>query len=229
MISLQKVTKIYKCAKDPIVALKDVSFSVQPGEFVSIMGRSGAGKTTIFKLLTLEERPTEGAITFKDTDINQISSGDIPHYRRQIGVIFQDYKLLPSKTVAENVAYILEVMGADNREIEGSVCKALDLVGLAKKYSSFPQELSGGERQRAAIARALVHKPQIILADEPTGNLDPYHTRDLINLLKRINEMGTTVILASHNKDVINAFGKRMITLEEGRVIADRKEGKYIL
>lgn len=229
MINFQKVAKIYKSDGRSIAALKDVSFEVQPKEFVSIVGRSGAGKTTLFRLLMAEEKPTSGSIFFEGQDVHLLSHSKIPFVRRKIGAIFQDYKLLPSKTAYENVAYVMEVMGASDKEIEYTVPQVLELVGLDARARNFPEELSGGERQRAAIARALVHRPDVILADEPTGNLDPLNTQEIVRLLLKINEMGTTVVLATHNKEIINNLGKRVITLEQGKIIRDEAKGKFIL
>ena len=229
MINFQNITKIYQSGQRTIAALEDVSFEVKPGEFVSIVGRSGAGKTTLFKLLLAEEKPTRGSIFFEGQNIHQIKPEKLPLYRRKIGVVFQDYKLLSSKTAYENIAYAMEVVGRSNSEIWQDVPEVLEIVELKERADNFPEELSGGERQRVAIGRALIHRPQVILADEPTGNLDPYHTQEIIKLLIKINEMGTTVILATHNKEIVNSLGKRVITLEEGRVIRDDEEGRFIL
>jgi cell division transport system ATP-binding protein len=229
MISFQKVTKIYDSSLGPITALADVSFEVKPKEFVSIVGRSGAGKTTIFRLLLAEEKPTEGIISFDGQPINEISSSKLPFFRRRIGAVFQDYKLLSSKTTYENVAFVMELMGCEDEDIRRDVPEVLDLVGLAERASNFPEELSGGERQRVAIARALIHRPEIILVDEPTGNLDPFNTQSIIQLFSKINEMGTTVILATHNKDIINRLEKRVITLEEGKIIRDDENSRFAL
>lgn len=231
MIRFEKVTKIFHSHSNPlpIVALKDISFKVEKGEFVSVVGKSGAGKTTLLKLILKEEEPTRGRIFFKGIDIKKIKPKDLPGYRRKIGVVFQDYKLLPSKNTYENVAYALEVIGASNQEIERDVPIVLEIVGLEKRAKNFPHELSAGERQRAAIARALIHKPEVILADEPTGNLDPYNTSEIIKLLLKINEMGTTVILATHNKEVVKMVKKRVITLEDGRIIRDDEKGRFLL
>ena len=226
MIKFQKVSKIYP---RNTIALEDVSFEIKEKEFVSIVGKSGAGKTTLLKLLLVEERPTQGRIFFEGKDITKIKSGKLPEFRREIGAVFQDYKLLPSKTTYENIAYALEVIGASDQEIAGDVPKVLEIVGLTERANNFPPELSGGERQRTAIARALIHRPEVILADEPTGNLDPYHTLDIIRLLLKIQEMGTTVILATHNREIINSLGKRVITLENGRVVRDEEKGHFIL
>lgn len=229
MISFQKITKIYQIGQKSIAAVHDVSFNVKPGEFLSIVGRSGAGKTTLLKLLLAEERPTSGSILFEDRDIHHIDHHLLAGIRRDIGVVFQDYKLLPSKTTYENVAYVLEVTGAPDIDIQNDVSRVLELVGLQDRAQSFPDELSGGERQRAAIARALIHRPKVILADEPTGNLDPYNTKEIIRLLMKVNSMGTTVILATHNKDIVNTLERRVITLEEGKIIRDDEKGRFAL
>lgn len=232
MIKFDKVSKIYpshSSNKGVTVALDNVSFEIKEKEFVSITGKSGAGKTTLLKLLLAEEKPTRGRIFFEGKDITEIKKSQLPLFRRVIGAVFQDYKLLPSKTTYENVACALEVIGATDKEIARDVPEVLKIVGLTDKANNFPAELSGGERQRVAIARALIHRPEVILADEPTGNLDPYHTLDIIRLLLKIQEMGTTVILSTHNKEVINLLGKRVITLENGRVIRDEEKGRFIL
>jgi len=226
VIKFQNITKIYNPNS---IALDNVSFKVDKKEFISLVGKSGAGKTTLLKLLMAEEKPTKGRVFLDDQDVHKIKMGDLHSLRRRIGAIFQDYKLLPSKTAYENVAYALEVMGATDEEIEKETLQVLKVVGLADKTQNFPKELSGGERQRVAIARALIHRPDVLLADEPTGNLDPYHARDIINLLIKINELGTTVILATHNKEVINSLGKRVITLEKGKLIRDAQRGRFIL
>ena len=225
MIKFQNVTKIYPAGT---IALDDVSFEIKEKEFVSIAGRSGAGKTTLLKLIFAEEEPTEGRVFFKDQDIHKIKKAHLPNLRRKIGVVFQDYKLLPSKTVSENIAYVLEVIGALDEEISQRVPEVLGIVGLGDKANNFPAQLSQGERQRATIARALIHRPDVILADEPTGNLDPYNASEIIQLLLKINELGTTIILATHNKEMINSLEKRVITLEDGRVIRDEEKGRFI-
>lgn len=226
MISFQNITKIYN---PNTIALDNVSFKVDKTEFVSIVGRSGAGKTTLLKLLMAEEGPTKGRVFFEGQDVQKIKGGKIPLLRRKIGAIFQDYKLLPSKTAYENVAYVLEVMGVSNEEINREVSQVMEIVGLSNKVDRFPQQLSGGERQRVAIARALIHRPDVLLADEPTGNLDPYHSRDIINVLLKINEMGTTVVLATHNKEIVNSLSRRVITLEGGKLIRDEEKGRFFL
>jgi cell division transport system ATP-binding protein len=231
MISINNVSKIYPSRSygDPVVALEDISFEIEEKEFVSVVGKSGAGKTTLLKLILAEEKPTKGEILFQGQNIYNIKKSQMPKYRQKIGTVFQDYKLFPSKTVYENVAYVMEVMGASDNDIERDVCQVLELVGLADKSCNFPSELSGGEKQRASLARAFIHRPDIILADEPTGNLDPYNAFDIIKLLIKIYKLGTTVILATHDKEVINSLGKRVITLDEGRVVRDEKRGKFLL
>lgn len=225
MISFQTVTKIFP---SNILALENVSFEIKPKEFVSIAGKSGAGKTTLLRILLAEEKPTKGQIFFDGQDLSKIEPEKLPQLRRKIGAVFQDYKLLPSKTTYENIAYVMEVIGAAEEEITRDVTQVLEIVGLEGRAQNFPAELSAGERQRAAIARALIHRPDIILADEPTGNLDPYNALDVIRLLLKIHELGTTVILATHNKEIINSLGKRVITLEEGRVIRDEEKGRFV-
>lgn len=232
MILFDKVTKIYcphKNSDEKITALEEISLEIKPKEFVSITGRSGAGKTTLLKLLLAEEKPTLGQIFFQGQNVCEIKSEHLPYLRRKIGAIFQDYKLFPSKTVFENIAYVMEVIGAGKKEIERDVPKVLEIVGLSDRASHFPKELSGGEAQRAAIARALIHRPEVILADEPTGNLDPYNTLEIVRLLLKINELGTTVILATHNRETINSIGQRVISLEKGKIIRDEQEGRFIL
>jgi len=231
MVKFKNVTKIYSnhSGVSPIMALEDISFEVKEKEFVSIVGRSGAGKTTLLKLLLAEEKPTQGQIFFDDKNVNNLESGELPQLRRKIGAVFQDYKLLSSKTTYENISYVMEVIGASNEEIFRDVPKILEIVGLENRANNFPAELSGGEKQRVAIARTIAHRPEVILADEPTGNLDPYNTLDIIRLLLKIQEIGTTVILATHNKEIINRLGKRVITLEKGKIIRDEERGRFIL
>ena len=231
MISINNVSKIYhsRGGNGPIIALEEVSFKIQKPEFVSIVGRSGAGKTTLLKLILAEEPPTKGRIFFENQDVHKIKKSELYKLRRKIGTVFQDYKLFSAKTTYENIAYIMEVMGATEEDIARDLPQILDIVGLKNRADNFPKELSGGERQRAAIARALVHRPDIILADEPTGNLDPYNSREIIRLLVKIYEMGTTVVLASHDKEIINKLGKRVITLDEGRVIRDEERGRFVI
>ena len=222
MLIFQSVSKIYS---PDIKALEDVSFELQEKEFLVLAGKSGAGKTTLLKLVLANEEPTNGKVLWDGEDIHSIRRQDVPYLRRKIGVVFQDYKLLSSKTIYENIAFIMEAIGADDEEIQSNVPRALELVGLKDKFDRFPRELSSGEKQKAAIARALIHRPTIILADEPTGNLDPYNTSDIIKLLLKINELGTTVVLATHNKEVIKGIKKRTILLKEGRLARDDEKG----
>ncbi len=226
MIKFDKVTKIYPENK---VVLQEVSFEIKEGEFVSIVGKSGSGKTTLTRLILGLEEPTHGDVYFKDKNIRTADSLEIQKIRRSIGCIYQDYKLLPAKTVYENVAYIMEVEGRGSGEIKKEVPKVIDLIGLKDKMDNFPKELSGGEQQRLAVARALVNHPKIIIADEPTGNLDPYNTYEVVFLLEKINKAGTTVILLTHDREVINKLGKRVITLVGGRIIRDEAEGRFII
>ncbi len=229
MIIFQNVSKIYKSNSHRSVALDEVTFAINPKEFVSVVGKSGAGKSTIIKLLIGEEKPTKGRIIFSSHDVNKLKKNELPHLRRHLGVIFQDFRLLPNKTAYENVAFALEVAGRSQMDIEEFVPQAMDMVGLKNKMSNFPRELSGGEKQRVAIARAMINHPDVIIADEPTGNLDPVNTWEIIRLLQKINELGTTVILATHNKDIVNYLDHRVISLENGRIIRDEEKGKYIL
>lgn len=226
MVKFENVSKIYF---PNTVALDNISFSIGEKEFVSLVGKSGAGKTTLLRMLLVEEAPSTGQVFFDGKDINKIKPAKLPELRRKIGAVFQDYKLLSSKTVYENIAYAMEVIGASDSEIARDVAEVLNIVGLTGKHCNFPAQLSGGEKQRVAIARAMIHRPEVILADEPTGNLDPYHTLDIMRLLLKINEFGTTVILATHNKDVINSLGKRVITLQDGRIIRDEERGRFTL
>lgn len=226
MITLQNVTKIYN---QHAVALENVSFKINPKEFASVVGRSGAGKSTIVKLIIGEEKPTSGRIIFDSYEVNKLKYSELPQYRRHIGTIFQDFRLLNGKTAFENIAFALEVEGRPQKEINEFVPQILELVGLNEKMHNFPCELSGGEKQRVAIARAMINQPEVIVADEPTGNLDPFNTWEVIKLLMKINELGTTVVLATHNKEIINTIGQRVITLEKGKVIRDEEHGRFIL
>lgn len=225
MIQFKKVSKIYppNCR-----ALDKVSLTIGNKEFISIAGRSGAGKSTLIKLLIREETPTNGQILWKKQDISALSSRDLPFWRRQVGTVFQDFKLLDKKTAYENIAFAMEAGGRTDEEIERDVPQLLRLVNLIDRAEHFPYQLSGGEKQRVAIARALAHRPKIIVADEPTGNLDPLHTWEIIRLLIKINELGTTVILSTHDRDIINGLNRRVVTLEKGKVIKDDPRGKYI-
>lgn len=226
MISYRNVTKIYSGKN---VALNDVSFDITKGEFVSLVGKSGAGKTTLLKLLLAEERPTEGQVIFDELTVHTLRSSHLLQLRRNIGMVFQDYKLLNSKTAYENVAYVMEVLGLGEAMIARDVKEVLEIVGLSDRAGHYPEQLSGGEKQRVAIARALIHRPRVIVADEPTGNLDPYHARDIVRLLLKINELGTTVLLATHNKEIVNRIGRRVLTLDNGKLIRDEEEGKFIV
>lgn len=228
MIHLEKVSKTYG-GKAKKVALEDINFDISKGEFVCLVGQSGAGKSTIVKLIDKEEKPTTGKITIGGIDYQKFPKRSIPYLRRKIGIVYQDFKLLPKKTVFENVAYALEVAGISNKDIKVRVPKILQLVGLSRHTKDYPDELSGGERQRVAIARALVHQPQILIADEPTGNLDPKNAWEIIDLLLKINSFGTTVMLTTHNKDIVNNLKKRVVTISKGRIIKDQKIGKYSL
>lgn len=226
MIIFDKVSKIYS---PTATALDDVSFSVEQKEFVSIVGQSGSGKTTLLKMLLAEESPTSGKVFFDSVDVTKISHGKLPLMRRKIGIVFEDFRLLPNKTAYENIAFAMEAAGKTKEEIDRDVPHVLELVNLAERACHFPNELSRGERQRVAIARAIINQPDVIVADEPTGNLDPLNTWEIINILKKINEFGTTVMLATHNKSVIDSLGRRVITLEKGKIIRDDKEGRYIV
>lgn len=226
MITFDNVSKKYN---GDYVALEGVSFVVEPNEFVSIVGPSGAGKTTLLKMLLAEDRPTAGKVLLQGTDIHALHDDDINFVRRKIGAVFQDFRLLPQKNVFENIAFAMEAAGRSDEEIESDVPHVLELVDLGPKIWNFPNELSGGEKQRVAIARAIVNQPDIIIADEPTGNLDPVNTYDIVEILKRINDLGTTVILTTHNKGVIDSIGKRVITMQNGKIIRDDPTGRYIL
>jgi cell division transport system ATP-binding protein len=226
MIYFDKVSKIYS---DETIALEDISFHIEPNEFVSIVGQSGAGKTTLLKMILAEEKPTEGAVFFESANIHELRRNDLNKYRRRIGTVFQDFRLLPNKTAYENIAFAMEAAGREDEEIGADVPHVLELVDLGKKIWNFPHELSGGEKQRVAIARAIVNQPDLIIADEPTGNLDPVNTFEIIQILKKINDLGTTIILTTHNKGVIDALGKRVITMDQGKIVRDDKKGGYVL
>ena len=226
MILFDRVTKVYP---NQSTAINGMNLHIQPKEFVTIVGSSGAGKSTLIKLLTREETHTSGKIIVGGLDYDTIGPRDVPQVRRRIGVVFQDFKLLPNRKVGENVAFAMEVAGVRNREIKRSVPKMLQLVGLANKENSMPYELSGGERQRVAIARALIRQPKILIADEPTGNLDPKNAWEIIELLLKINRFGTTVLLTTHNKEIVNALKRRVITINRGRIVKDEEQGRYAL
>ena len=227
MIELKKVSTVYD---DNFMALADVDLSIADGEFVSILGPSGAGKSTLLRLLTRELVPTRGEVIVDGVNLALLAHEDIPLLRRKIGTIFQDFKLLAARTAFENVAFALEVVGAPQSRIAEDVPKALDIVGLSDKANNFPRQLSGGEQQRLALARALIHRPRIILADEPTGNLDPVNGHDVVQLLMKINELGTTVVLVTHNQNIVDTLSRRVVTMEKGRISRDQAEnGKYII
>jgi cell division transport system ATP-binding protein len=227
MIYFDNVSKLYNDGRS--AALQEVTFQVAPKEFVSIVGHSGAGKTTLLKMIIAEDRPTQGQVFYESLDIHQIPRTRLPHYRRKIGTVFQDFKLLTNKTAYENVAFAMEANGRTDEEIAENVPQALALVDLDDKVWNFPHELSGGEKQRVAIARAIVNQPDIIIADEPTGNLDPIATYEIVQILRKINELGTTVIMTTHNKGVIDEIERRVITMDGGRIVRDDSKGKYIL
>jgi cell division transport system ATP-binding protein len=226
MIKLVNVNKAYK---NKIKILQDVNLKINAGEFVSIVGQSGSGKTTLVKILIGEELASSGQVFIGDWDISKIGKAEVPFLRRQIGVIFQDFKLLPKKTLRENVAFALEVCGQKQAKIDKVVSSVMKIVGLQNKMNSYPNEVSGGEQQRAVIARALVHQPKILLADEPTGNLDAINANDVIDLLLKINDFGTTVILVTHNREIVNRLNRRVISIDAGKIISDQKNGKYII
>lgn len=221
MILLDEVTKTYRGDAHP--ALDHVSLHIEPNEFVFLVGQSGAGKSTLIKMITKEEIPDSGKIIVGGIDLDYVKKRYIPHYRRRLGVVFQDYKLLPGRTAYENVAFALEIAGMSNREIEKTVPKVLDLVGLSGKERKFPRELSGGEKQRVAIARSVARQPKILIADEPTGNLDTLTTEEIIELLQRINDFGTTLLVTTHDKEIVNNLQKRVVTLKNGKVVSDQK------
>jgi len=224
MIYFDNVTKIYD---DETVALSGINLKIAPHEFVSIVGHSGAGKSTLLKLMLAEELPTEGSVFFESEDIHMMKPSDITSLRQKIGSIFQDFRLIPNKTVYENIAFAMEVSGQSDEEIAQDVPYVLQLVDLERKANNFPSQLSGGEKQRVAIARALVNQPEVLIADEPTGNLDPANTYDIVQILKKINDLGTTIILTTHNKGVIDELQKRVITLENGKIINDDPTGRH--
>ena len=224
MIEFKNVTKAYN---GNYFALEDVSLNIKDGEFVSIVGKSGAGKTTLLRLLTHEETPTQGEVVVDGVSVVEIKDKDIPLLRRMVGTIFQDFKLLSNKTVYENVAFALEVSGAPDEKIAEDVPQVLSVVGLEDKINNFPHELAGGEKQRVSIARALIHRPKILLADEPTGNLDLMNKFDVVELLKKINGFGTTVVLATHDDKSVNLISRRVVALDRGKVVSDQENAKY--
>jgi cell division transport system ATP-binding protein len=230
VIYFNNVSKVYnKNSVKDSVALDDVTLTITTGEFVSIVGHSGAGKTTLVKMILADEVPSSGTIFFESINVLKLKNKDLTKLRRRIGVVFQDFKLLSNKTAYENIAFAMEAVGKNNEEIESDVPHVLELVDLGNKMSHFPYQMSGGEQQRLAIARAIINQPELIIADEPTGNLDAINTYEIVQILKKINDLGTTVILTTHNRGVIDSVGKRVITMEKGRIIRDDKNGKYVI
>jgi cell division transport system ATP-binding protein len=226
MLYFDRVSKEYENGNR---VLDEISLTINKGELVSVVGHSGAGKTTLIKMLLAEEAPTEGIVSFNSDDIHTLRGRDMTNYRRKIGVVFQDFRLIPNKTAYENVAFAMEAAGRHDDDIKEDVPHVLDLVDLKNKMHHFPHQLSGGEQQRVAIARAIINRPEIIIADEPTGNLDPLNTYDIVQILKKINDLGTTVILTTHNKGIVDNLGRRVITMENGRVTRDQKSGKFTM
>lgn len=225
MILLDRVSKTYSRGGKP--SLDRISLHVDPKEFVIVVGQSGAGKTTLMRLLTREERQTSGKIIVGGIDYDKLKDREIPLLRRKIGVVFQDFKLLPNKTIFENIAFALEMVGMGNQEIKNTVPKVLEIVNLIGKEDAMPLELSGGERQRVAIARAIVRQPKILIADEPTGNLDPKHAWDVIKILEKVNRYGTTVLLTTHNQEIVNRLKRRVVTIKDGKITSDRANAGY--
>lgn len=227
LIWLKDIEKRYASGVEDIIALKNINLKLYPGEFISMVGPSGAGKSTLIKLIIREELPSHGRVIVAGRDITLLRSKELPFFRRKVGVVFQDFKLLPHMSVKENIAFALEVSEATDEEIKDRIPKILDLVNLKNRAMAYPKQLSGGEKQRVAIARALIHSPKILIADEPTGNLDPESTQEVIDLLKRINSSGTLVILATHNKNAVDQLKKRVVALRLGEVVSDKEEGVY--
>ena len=225
MIYFDKVSKHYGDTR----ALDEVTLSIAPKEFVSIVGHSGAGKTTLLRLLLAEEKPTTGSVFFESIDVNDLPSTSLHHYRRKIGTVFQDFKLIPNKTAYENIAFAMEAAGRTDAEIASDVPYILELVNLSEKAGNFPRQLSGGEQQRIAIGRAIINQPEVIVADEPTGNLDPLNAFEIVEILKKINELGTTVVITTHNKGVVDAVGRRVVTMDRGKIVRDDASGRYVL
>lgn len=224
MIHMRDVCKEYENGS---VALKDINVDIEPGEFVFIVGPSGAGKSTFIRLLLREVLPSSGELYVSGKDVVNMAGNEVPFLRRKLGVIFQDFRLLPEKTVAENVAFAMQVIEAPRRTMQHSVNSVLDIVGLRPKYRSFPSQLSGGEQQRVAIARAIVNKPSIVIADEPTGNLDPSTSWEIMDIFRRINANGTTIVMATHDKNIVDTMKKRVIAIEDGRIVRDEAQGGY--
>jgi cell division transport system ATP-binding protein len=226
VIYFNNVSKVYNIDS---VALDDVTLTVTKGEFVSIVGHAGAGKTTLVKMILADDVPTDGTVFFESINVFKLKNKDLTKLRRRIGVVFQDFKLLSNKTAYENIAFAMEAVGKSNEEIESDIPHVLELVDLSKKMHHFPHQMSGGEQQRLAIARAIINQPELIIADEPTGNLDAINTYEIVQILKKINDLGTTVVLTTHNRGVIDSVGGRVITMEKGKVIRDDKNGKYVI
>jgi cell division transport system ATP-binding protein len=226
MLYFDKVSKEYE---NGARVLDNISLTIDKGELVSIVGHSGAGKTTLIKMLLAEDAPSEGVVSFNSDNIHSLRGKDMMHYRRKVGVVFQDFRLIPNKTAYENVAFAMEAAGKHDDEIDADVPHVLDLVDLKDKMDHFPHQLSGGEQQRVAIARAIINRPEIIIADEPTGNLDPLNTYDIVQILKKINDLGTTVILTTHNKGIVDNLGRRVLTMEKGKIIRDQKSGRFTI
>lgn len=226
MLRFENVSKIFPGG---FVALENVNVAIEQGEFVSIVGHSGAGKSTFLKMIYAEEQPTSGHVYFNDRALDTIKRRHLPYYRRNIGTVYQDFKLLPQKTVFENVAYALEVAGEPTEEINERVPEILDIVGMGNKLEKYPRQLSGGEQQKVSMARALVHRPKIIIADEPTGNLDPISTWEIVQLLIKINSLGTMILLATHNKDIVDKLNRRVIAIDRGKIIRDHQKGRYAI
>lgn len=226
MIYFNNVSKVYNLDS---VALEDVNLTVVAGEFVSIVGHSGAGKTTLVKMILADENPSAGDVFFESINVHKLKDKELTKLRQRIGVVFQDLKLLLNKTAYENIAFAMEAAGKSDEEISSSVPHVLELVDLGNKAHHFPNQMSGGEQQRLAIARAIINEPELIIADEPTGNLDPVNTHEIVQILKKINDLGTTVILTTHNRGVVDSVGKRVITMEKGKVVRDDKDGKYVI
>lgn len=230
MIYFNNVSKIYnKNFTKSSIVLDEINLTISTGEFVSIVGHSGAGKTTLMKMILADEIPTSGTVFFESINVSKLKNINLTKLRRRIGVIFQDFKLLPNKTAYENIAFAMEAVGKKNEEIESDVPHVLELVDLSEKMFHFPHQMSGGEQQRLAIARAIINQPELIIADEPTGNLDAINTYEIVQILKKINDLGTTVILTTHNRGIIDSLNKRVITMEKGKIIRDDKDGKFVI
>jgi len=228
-IVFKKVEKSYEGKLGSFTALKDINLVIQPGEFVCVVGRSGAGKTTLTRLIYAKEMPTEGVVYFGNRKTTDIKRKLLPFFRRNFGTVFQDFKLLPQKTVFENIAYAMELVGRKTENIENEVPKILAVVGLESKKDKYPRQLSGGEKQKVSLARAIINNPDVLVVDEPTGNLDPATSWDIIKLLLKINQLGTTVILATHDKAIVDNIDKRVITISQGKIVSDKNHGKYTI